>query len=86
MKTYEKILIAFDIILTVICSLLYLGGSKFSSDAITYLFGTFLMSYFIAFIISKFSKSDNKKLALWKIFIKFYPVFLIFTIINSARK
>ena len=90
MKTYEKILIFIDVIITVFYSSLYILGSENIGDGISKLFGSllflFLIPYFIAYILSKFSKLENKKLAIWKIFIKIYPILIILIILGNLPK
>jgi hypothetical protein len=90
MKKYEKIIIFIDVILTIFYSVPIVLSYSSLEDGIGVLFGSllflFLFSYFISFIFSKFSKLDNKKLALWKVFIKIYPALLILVIIGTLNK
>lgn len=90
MKIYEKILIFFEIILSLVYSMIVLAGYKTIADGVGSLFGSllflFLISYFMAYLISKFSKKENKKLALWKAFIKIYPLLLVLVIIGTFNK
>jgi len=90
MRTYEKILIYIEALLTIFYAFLFLAGSKNIADDIAVLFGSlltlFLIPYFIAYLISKFSKAKDKKLVLWKAFIKIYPIILILTIIGALTK
>lgn len=90
MKLYDKILIAINAILTIIYCFIVLAKGNFSADSFGQLIGAiavaFLIPYFIAFIASKLTKSDNKKLLLWKIFIKIYPIILVITIIGSIKQ
>jgi len=90
MKTYEKVLIVIDAILTALYSLAVLGGSGFNADGIGTLFGglliLFLLPYAVSFVVSKLSKSENKKLVLWQTFIKMYLAFLILIIIGALNK
>jgi Cu/Ag efflux pump CusA len=69
---------------------MFFVGSKNIADDIAVLFGSlstlFLIPYLIAYLISKFSKTKDKKLILWKVFIKIYPIILILTVIGSLTK
>jgi hypothetical protein len=90
MKLYEKILIFIEVVITIIYSIVEVSGYKVVSDGIGSLFGSllflFLISYFIAFLLAKFSKSENRKLALWKMFIKIYPVILTLVVIGKMNQ
>jgi len=90
MKTYEKILIFIEVLLTVFYAFMFLAGSKNIADDIAVLFGSlltlFLIPYLIAYLISKFSKTKDKKLVLLKAFIIIYPIILILTIIGALTK
>lgn len=90
MKLYEKIIIIINALMTVWYSMIVLAGYKEIADGIGSLFGSllflFLFPYFIAYIISKFSKAENKKLFIWKLFIKIYPVVLILATLGIAQR
>lgn len=90
MKIYEKVLIVLDVILTVFYSLIVLAKNDINADGVGILFGAlltvFLIPYFIAYIFSKFSKTADKKLVLWKVFVKIYPLLLLLAIIGSLSK
>jgi|GEM_PF-4192548 len=90
MKTYEKIIIFIEALLTLFYIFIFLAGSKNIADGIAGLFGSlltlFLISYIIAYLISKFSKTKDKKMMLSKSFIKIYPIILILTLIGALSK
>lgn len=87
MKLYEKILIFIEIILTAFYTLIILPKGQDIGTSIGSLIGVYIILFIppllVAKIASLFYKSEARKSALWKIFIKIYPVLLILAIIGK---